>query len=141
MKNAKIIAFDAKHFEYDLINLTPHSIFMNTKRGGSIYEVKPSGIVTRVSKQVTNHIYSIRNKVCPGEDIKVASIKAGHIIDLPDPKQGTLYIVSGLTSRIISEQLPYRNDILSVDSKHLRKMRSAGELPTVFRLLSYERGV
>lgn len=137
---AKVIAFNGNDFDYNLVNLTPHSIFITANLSGTIiYEIKPSGVITRVNKPIIEYSHSIKSKLYSDADIKIASIQSGDIIDLPDPKQRTLYIVSGLTARIISEQLPYRNDILSVDSKHIRKKFSCGELPTVFRLLRYQK--
>ena len=141
----RLFTFDSNDFECDLINLTKHSIFISSSRYDDIvYEVKPSGIVTRVEKVEFEPCFKIRkkrhNKTAVGHDIniRVYSHQPGRVINLPEVKERTYYIVSAITAKAVAFQYPNRRDILTPDSKHLRKMRANGELPTVFRLLQHK---
>jgi len=61
------------------INLTPHTIVLNDGR-----EFQPSGIIARVSVQFGPIV----------NDVSVQSY--GNVVDLPEPKDDTCYIVSGI---------------------------------------------
>lgn len=61
------------------INLTPHAIVLND---GTVFE--PSGTVARVSASF--------------EEVETGMFRQvfGNVIDLPEPEEGTLFIVSAL---------------------------------------------
>ena len=66
-----------KHMKY--VNLTPHAINLNDGRSFA-----PSGTVARVSASFSDFDGDVCHQVF------------GDIQDLPDPKDGVVYIVSGL---------------------------------------------
>ena len=72
-----------------MINLTPHSIVLRTNEGDIIYP--PSGIVARVS--------ALPSEASVVEGIPVPVQPApvwGEVEGLPEPQEGTLFLVSGL---------------------------------------------
>lgn len=71
----------------EVVNLTPHAINIV---GGPTFE--PSGEVARISS--TNE--SVGELVINGELISLITQEFGEIIGLPEEKEGTLFIVSGL---------------------------------------------
>lgn len=81
MKNKK------NNVNIEVVNLTPHAINIV---GGSTFE--PSGEVARISS--TNE--SAGELVINGELIPLVTQEFGEIIGLPEEKEGTLFIVSGL---------------------------------------------
>ena len=85
-----------------LINLTPHAVTI--VNGGESITIDPSGIVARC-KQTDEQTGYIETE--HGE-IPISETKFGEVIDLPDPKQDTCYIVSRLIMQACSE----RNDLL-----------------------------
>lgn len=84
-----------------IINLTPHTI--NLYRGGEMIMAIPSSGVARVS--VTSQIIG---EVC---GFPVRRNVYGEIIGLPDPEEGTMYIVSALVAQAAKD----RRDLLLVD--------------------------
>jgi hypothetical protein len=82
-----------------LINLTPHTVKLVNELG--VLEVFPTGTVARVS--------STQEEV--GRVIGVPLVRAtfGAVTGLPDPVEGTLYIVSAL----VRAALPGRADLAS----------------------------
>lgn len=71
----------------EIINLTPHSINIV---GGPTFE--PSGDIARISS--TNE--SAGEMVVNGEVIPLITQNFGEIVGLPEEKEGTMFIVSGL---------------------------------------------
>ena len=142
----RLIPFNRSDFNYDLINLTDHSIFISSTsyyhqhKIDVIYEVEASGIVARVEDIKVRPSFQIKNrKHLDGHNITIYSHQPGRVINLPEPKPKTFYIVSSITAKAIASQFPERRDILSPDSKHIRKMRANGDLPVVFRLLKHKQ--
>lgn len=89
----------------NIINLTPHVITVVTGNGN--IEIKPSGIIPRVSVKTVptgevNGIPLFRNEY-------------GEVVDLPDPVDGTLYVVSGL----LKSACPERSDLV-VPARQIR---------------------
>lgn len=72
----------------NIINLTPHAV---TLCGVTI---QPSGIVARVAVTTVKDSEIILN----GVSIPVNRVEYGAVENLPAPKQGTIYIVSGLVA-------------------------------------------
>lgn len=88
-----------------IINLTPHVI--TVVNGNDRIEIKPSGLIPRVSVKTVpvgdvNGIPLFRNEY-------------GNVVDLPDPVDGTLYVVSGL----LKSACPERTDLV-VPAKQIR---------------------
>lgn len=82
----------------NIVNLTPHEINLNN---GTNYPA--SGEIAR-AKTVWGD---------PGAD-GIGSVTVGEITGLPDPKDGTVYIVSGIVSSIMKD----RTDIVSPATGH-----------------------
>ena len=77
------------------VNLTPHTInFYN-------YEFLTSGIVARINENKKEH------GLWGG--IPLIEIEYGEVVDLPEPKDGVLYIVS----HMLRAALPERKDLVS----------------------------
>ena len=85
-----------------LINLTPHAVTI--VNGGESITIDPSGIVARC-KQTDEQTGYIETEY---GDIPISETKFGEVIDLPDPKQDTCYIVS----RLIMQACYERADLL-----------------------------
>ena len=64
----------------NFINLTPHDINLNS---GEVFP--PSGIIARVSSVIGDF-----------DTNGIASTEYGEVEHLPDPKEDTMYIVSGM---------------------------------------------
>lgn len=81
-----------------LINLTPHIINIITPFG--VIDIPTSGTVARCSQN--NEQIAVIN------DIPVTKQVFGEVVDLPEPKEGTFYIVS----RLVAAAVPERVDLL-----------------------------
>ena len=85
------------------VNLTPHAISLNC---GTTFP--PSGIVARVSTRHT-----------PFDGDGIAELSFGEVADLPDPEEGTIYIVSGLVASAAK-----RADVVSPATGHPDTVRN-----------------
>lgn len=70
----------------NIINLTPHTLNIHT--GTTTLDVDPSGTVARVAMTETE-LPSVGG-------IPVVSTSYGEVENLPAPKEGTIYVVSGM---------------------------------------------
>ena len=86
-----------------IVNLTPHSITFVDDAGNTVLTVEPSGQVARCS--VT------REKIGEINGIPVNKSRFGKVENLPEPAEGTIYIVSALTAQAV----PEREDVFIVD--------------------------
>ncbi len=90
----------------NIINLTPHKIDVVCPYG--TISIMPSGKVARVTTTDTliGHVYMMYN----GSEVPVPvnETKFGQVVDLPEPEEGTFYIVS----RIVKNAVPERTDVL-----------------------------
>jgi hypothetical protein len=86
-----------------LVNLTPHSIIFVDDAGNTVLTVEPSGQVARCS--VT------REKIGDINGIPVNKSRFGKVENLPEPQEGTIYIVSALTAQAV----PERKDVYITD--------------------------
>lgn len=93
----------------EFINLTPHIVRLNDGR-----EFLPSGIVARVS--------SSYREVSPG----MFRVEFGEVVGLPEEKEGTMYIVSGLVASATS-----RRDVVSPATGHPAAVRKEGQIYSV----------
>lgn len=86
-----------------LVNLTPHSIVFVDDAGNTVLTVEPSGQIARCS--VT------REKIGDINGIPVNKSRFGKVENLPEPQEGTIFIVSALTAQAV----PDRPDVFIVD--------------------------
>ena len=82
-----------------IINLTPHQLSIHTPQG--VVAAPPSGEIARVS--------SSRRKVGEFEGIELWNTSYGEVTGLPEPAEGTLYVVSGM----VRGAVPSRLDVAS----------------------------
>ena len=87
----------------NIINLTPHSITFMTPEKDVLAIIEPSGSITRVSAK-TETTGSI---VFNGSAIPVSETVFGEVEGLPDPKDGTIFVVSSL----VASRVPERTDV------------------------------
>lgn len=98
-----------KDFMMNYINVTPHVVRLNNGE-----EFAPSGIVARVSssyREVNTGMYRV---------------EFGEIVGLPEPKDGTLYIVSGVVASATN-----RTDVVSPATGHPDAIRKDGQIYSV----------
>ena len=86
-----------------LVNLTPHSITFVDDAGNTVLTVEPSGQVARCSVA--------REKIGDINGIPVNKSRFGKVENLPDPQEGTIFIVSALTAQAV----PEREDVFITD--------------------------
>ena len=85
----------------NFLNLTPHAIVVRLADGSDL-TFPPSGKVARVDELPTTVIGEF-------DGITILSRTVfGKVIDLPDPVEGTAFIVSGLVAGVV-----YRADVFS----------------------------
>jgi len=73
-----------------IVNLTPHSITFFDAAGNAVLTVEPSGQIARCSVA--------REKIGDINGIPVNKSKFGEVENLPEPEEGTIYVVSALTA-------------------------------------------
>lgn len=96
-----------------LVNLTPHAIKLNDGT-----EVPPSGTVARIASS-----YSEFNSD------RVAEVVFGEPVGLPEPEEGTLFIVSGLLASALKG---VRSDLVSPATGHPAAVRDeSGRIQSV----------
>lgn len=82
-----------------LVNLTPHEI--KIIKENEAWSIPPSGMVARC-RQEEKVIEQLEGK------IPVTQLELGEVQDLPEPKQGVVYIVS----HIVLQKCPERRDLV-----------------------------
>lgn len=87
-----------------IINLTPHQVTVRTESGDRVFE--PSGQVARVT------VSSVQIDEIDG--IPIFSQTFGEIEGLPEPQEGTIYIVSLVVRQ--AAQAQGRTDVVSPDT-------------------------
>jgi len=85
----------------NFVNLTPHSIIFYV--GNTTLTVEPSGQIARCS--VT------REKIGNINGIPINKSRFGKVENLPEPQEGTIFIVSALTAQAV----PEREDVFITD--------------------------
>ncbi len=86
-----------------LVNLTPHSIIFVDDAGNAVLTVEPSGQIARCSVA--------REKIGEINGIPVNKSRFGKVENLPEPQEGTIFIVSALTAQAV----PEREDVFITD--------------------------
>jgi len=106
----------------NFINCTPHRIVLQTISKQINFEA--SGIIPRVE---TNY-----SEVEVIEDIPFVSVKKGKVVGLPDCKDNTVYIVSGLVFDTVSS---FRIDVIAPDTGETAIRNEKGQIVAVTRFL------
>ena len=75
------------------VNLTPHTLTVSAT-DGKIISIAPSGTVARCNQTVS----VVDTVTVDGHKIQVTSVILGDVTDLPDPQDGTVFIVSRLVA-------------------------------------------
>lgn len=86
-----------------IINLTPHAINFLREDNSVLATVEPSGTIARASQT--------REAVGEVNGIVVNQCSYGSVTGLPDPQDGTIYLVSALTA----QACPERSDVFITD--------------------------
>lgn len=94
----------------EIVNLTPHEI---TFMGGKKITIPASGNVARVSVK--------RKQVGTLNGLPIYRSVFGWVVNLPDPKPDTVYIVSAMVAQAVQGVCDYfyRDDIYIVDDKDI----------------------
>jgi len=91
------------------VNLTPHEVVVFDSTGQNIIlRIPPSGQVARVS--VASEVVGEVN------GIPIRKTVYGDILDLPEPRSNTIYIVSTIVLIAAKEKGIYRRDLIAPDT-------------------------
>ena len=90
-----------------IINLTPHTITFVDDVGNIVLTVEPLGQVARCAASRVQ----VDTVTVDGIAIPVNRTQFGEVTGLPEPQEGTIYIVSSLTAQAV----PEREDVFIVD--------------------------
>jgi hypothetical protein len=88
----------------NIVNLLPHDFTLCDDAGNVILSIPPTEPAARVS--------SITNVIGEIDGIPITSIDFGEIKNLPEPRAGTIYIVSLL----VQQAAPHRKDLYRPDT-------------------------
>jgi hypothetical protein len=91
----------------NIVNCTPHPITLLGVDGEMVAEIQPSGIVPRATKTTE----TVAHVEINGNQIPVIVPKFGGVSNLPEPEEGTMFIVS----LIVQQACPERTDLLIVE--------------------------
>ena len=86
-----------------IINCTPHTITFLDGNNSVLSTVEPSGVVARAAQT--------RDRVSEVNGIPVNQCSYGEVTGLPDPQDGTIYLVSALTAQACRN----RDDVFITD--------------------------
>ena len=86
------------------VNLTPHTLTVSAT-DGQVISIAPSGTIARCSQSVS----VVDTVTVDGHEIQVTSVILGDVTDLPDPEEGTVFIVSRLVADKMKDS---RKDLL-----------------------------
>lgn len=78
-----------------LVNLNSHPLNIHTPEG-EILTIPPSGVVARVSQETRDEgeiVTVVHNQF---KKVEVFSSTFGDVVNLPAPKEGHIYVVSGM---------------------------------------------
>lgn len=88
----------------NLVNLTDHDIIVNNDKG-ELITIPVSGTTVRVDE--------IRESFTTDDGIMFTSKRFGDVLNLPEPKPGTVYIVS---SKVVEALRGKRGDVVAPDN-------------------------
>ena len=80
-----------------MINLTPHAVTIVKETGNLVIE--PSGMLARVAAKIVT--------IGEIDGIPVTTTEFGEVENLPEPEEGTIYIVSSL----VAQRCTHRGDV------------------------------
>lgn len=80
----------------DIINLTPHAINFVNNDGSPILTVEPSGQLARVTAKTVTLDTVPLGRI---NGIPVTTTEYSEVTGVPEPKEGTIYIVSSLVAQ------------------------------------------
>lgn len=83
----------------NIVNLTPHAVSFINADGATVLTVEPSGTIARVGSR-TVQIGTLNG-------LPVTQTEFGEVQDLPEQKDGTVYLVSSL----VAQRVPERSDV------------------------------
>ena len=95
-----------------LINLTPHEITVVGEDGEPIATFPPSGKVARVQQNAEK----IKEVEIRGVKIDVVRTEYSEIIDLPEKRENTVFLVSVLVLQALKQRGIERNDVVAPDT-------------------------
>ena len=94
--------------EAHLVNLTPHDITVVMADTDETFTISPSGVIARCQTEYT----TVAQVVAGGDTFNIRERYFNDPQDLPDPVEGTLYIVSRIVAEACADS---RDDLLMVD--------------------------
>jgi len=101
------------------VNLTPHAIKVESPETGEVVSFPPSGVVARVSVGTID---------CPNVQGFRRSVQVfGNVVDLPEPADGVVYIVSGM----VLGRVTGRDDVVAPDTGRDAVRNGAGQIDYV----------
>jgi len=105
------------------VNLTPHTVVVRTADGD--IKIEPSGRVARVAvtQEVIGHV----------DAIPIVRSVFGQVEGLPDPEEGTIYVVS----TIVAQAVPGRPDVVAPDTGPTAVRDDAGRIAAVVRFQQF----
>ena len=118
------------NLKVNLINLTPHDLTVYLADGTTL-TIPPSGVVARVSQDYT----PLGTLNLGNAQVPLVATTYGEIQGLPDPQDGTLFLVSALVAQAAWAQ--GRKDVLAPDTGAGAVRDSDGKIIGVRRLLAH----
>ena len=92
----------------NIVNLTPHALnLMPEGPDGPVVTIPPSGQVARCAVDRVQ----VDTVTVDGISVPVNQTWLGEVSDLPEPQEGTIFIVSALTAQAV----PERQDVYITD--------------------------
>jgi len=110
-----------------LVNLTPHPISLANQAGEIILTVPTSGTIARVSTEQVDTGFIVAG-------LPVVRNIMGSVTDLPEPVEGTFFIVS----LFVLSAIVGRQDVVAPDTGSTCVRNSAGHIQAVRQLLAAE---
>ena len=95
-----VLSLETAYRVMDIINLTPHTLNIFDEQGRETLEIEPSGQTARVE--------TTREKVDEVAGVPIYETTTDEVVGLPEPKEDTLYVVSGFVCSEVD-----RSDVVS----------------------------
>ena len=112
-----------------LVNLTPHAITIE-KMDGSTITVEPNGACVRVSTRTL--------KAADRDGIQIYTSELGDVTGLPEPQDGTLYLVSRMVFDALEGHLTWNNRVACPNTGAATRDEK-GYIVSVKGLIAHER--
>lgn len=110
-----------------IVNLTPHTVNIIDEKGNVTRSYEPSGTVARVS--------TVSQEVGTLDGVPVVRTSYGDVEGLPDPQNGTVYLVSLVVGQALAGK---RDDIYGPDTSPESVVRdNQGQIVGVRRLVKF----